>query len=148
MAKGWAGALYDQWFYSKILGTVNSIEALVSSKTVTAQFCITIDAVFTFASSSDAQKFATFVKNKLNPSKRDETDTDGIWSMPIEVYVEGVDLPFGHEYFGSNTTIIEPDNLSKRGYHGCHNTCGFSFTNDQTSICNQQTFPSGNKWYC
>ncbi|KAF9774890.1 hypothetical protein IL306_007063, partial [Fusarium sp. DS 682] len=112
MAKGWAGALYDQWFYSRIQGTVKSIEALVSTKHLTSQYCFTVDAVFDFASKADAQKFATFIQQKVGNAKRDESTANGIDGAALDVYIEGIDLPYGHAYFGSNTSKTETSSLS------------------------------------
>ncbi|KAJ6441737.1 Mitochondrial import inner membrane translocase subunit TIM8 [Purpureocillium lavendulum] len=148
MAKGWAGALYDQWFFSGIPGTLNSIEALVSTKDLTTQYCFTVDAVFTFAGASDAQRFATFVGTVVGNTKRDGLTSNVMSGNAVDVFLEGVDLPFGHAYFGSNTTGPEKGSLSGRSFGSCSNKCGFSYTNDQTSICRDQAFPLENIAFC
>lgn len=148
MAKGWAGALYDQWFYARIPGTLKSIEALVSTKQLTSQYCFTVDAVFDFASKSDAQKFATFVRKVVGNTKRDESAAVGKGDTALDVYLEGVDLPYGHAYFGSNTTKVTTNSLSGRSFHSCKNKCGFSYTSHQTGICRDKHFPPGNHAFC
>ncbi|KAF4445550.1 hypothetical protein F53441_10723 [Fusarium austroafricanum] len=147
IVQAYAGAIYDQWRFSKLPGVLVDIQTLVSTKQLTNQFCFTVDAVFQFAGKSDAQKFATFAKNLLGPTKRDDEPDSFLGRLKPDVYIEGVDLPEGHEYFGSNSTNPTHD-LSKRGIGKCRNKCGFSFTNDQTGICRDSTFPAGNSGFC
>ncbi|KAF9769900.1 hypothetical protein IL306_012609, partial [Fusarium sp. DS 682] len=150
MAKGYAGAIYDQWRFSKLPGTLVNIEALVSTKQLTSQYCFTVDAVFQFAGSADAQKFATFAANLLGNAKRDDEPDNFLARLSPDVYLEGVDLPMGHDYFGNNATEANHSGrgLSKRGFGSCVNKCGFSYTNDQTSICRDSGFPPGNSAFC
>lgn len=74
MAKGWAGALYDQWHFSHIPGTLRGVDALVSTRQLTNQYCFTVDAVFDFYGSGDAQRFATFIRGVVGNGKRDMHD--------------------------------------------------------------------------
>ncbi|KAJ2980299.1 hypothetical protein NQ176_g2725 [Zarea fungicola] len=150
MARGWAGALYDQWYYSNIPGTLRGVDALVSTRRLTTQYCFTVDAVFNFYNAADAQKFATFIKGVVGNGKRDIHEFIKTLGSNPDVYVEGVDFPIGHMVFGSHSNVtnvnISPagaaDNLSKRsGIGGCVNKCSFSFTSDQTRRCRDQTFP-------
>lgn len=143
MAKGWAGALYDQWYYSGVI--VVDIMALVSDRNINGKYCITVDAVFQFVNGRDAQKFATFISSVVGKARLDAAS----------VAIEGIDLPFGHDYFGANLSNITRTNpihptteLSKRGWSGCQNSCGFSFTKDQTRSCRAAGFPKENASYC
>lgn len=158
IAKGWAGALYDQWRFSYIPGTLVDIQAYVSTVDLSREYCITVDAMFNFAGISDAQKFATraahFLNAQKNSPQRDENSSQ--LDKPMGVFVEGVDLPIGHPYFGNATDISESENtdatsdgLVKRGgYRSCQNKCAISFTSMQTNICRDEGFPPPNRAFC
>jgi len=149
VAKGWAGALADQWYYAHT-GALKSTEILWSSYNTKGLFCATFDAIFTLTSASDAQKFATFISSQLGNTKR-EVARPMYDASKMEVYIEGVDLPIGHHFFGPNKTVDATSItvLSKReGFGSCNNRCSFDFTHDQTSICRDTTFPDGNYAFC
>lgn len=150
MARGWAGALYDQWHFAHIPGTLRGVDALVSTRTLTNQYCFTVNAVFDFYNSGDAQRFATFIRGVVGNGKRDITEFYKTLGSTPDVYIEGVDLPMGHMAFGSKSNATSVDvsstnadgDLSKRsGIGGCINKCSFSFTSDQTRICRDSSFP-------
>ena len=150
VASAWAGALADQWFYANT-GAVQSIEILWSSNSVAGLYCGTFDAVFTLVGPGDAQHFATYIGSVVGNNKRDDVEQPARLFDPgnIDIYIEGQDLPVGHPVFGGSSPRPETAPLlTKRGFGNCQNNCGFDFTNDQTGICRDPTFPVGQTTYC
>ncbi|KAI8329542.1 hypothetical protein BC941DRAFT_476244 [Chlamydoabsidia padenii] len=155
IAKAYAGAIADQWdnYQNAHHGTswISGIEAQWSTSDVTNLYCSTFDAVFIFGTTYSARLFATWVRNLMGNTKRDELPSSllSLAHLKPDVYISGVDLPEDHHYFGSNKTVTDKKALGKRTWKSCsNNKCGFSFTSDQTSICRDSTFPVGHQYTC
>ena len=152
IAKEWAGALADQWFFS---AQIKSTEVKWSSLVVDNLFCGTFDAIFTLASKSDAQKFATAISHipGIGSNKR-HVARPRFDASKMEIYIEGVDLPSGHPYFGMNETVdvTSTTSIAKRngGIGKCQNKCDADFTHAQTgpTLCRDTTFPIANHAFC
>ena len=149
IAKGWAGALADQWYSGHSGKELQSAQVMWSSYNTRGLFCATFDAIFAFQTSAEARIFATFVSGQLGNTKR-QVARSLFDASKMDVYIEGVDLPAGHLVFGSNETedATPVTVLTKRGLGSCMNRCSFNFTQDQTSECQDTTFPDGNNAYC
>ncbi|KAJ2972543.1 hypothetical protein NQ176_g7094 [Zarea fungicola] len=154
VAKAWAEDLYSRWFYANHPGTIVNIDTFASTVELNTQYCITVDAVFTFSSFYDAQAFASFAVLFVTGSlKRDEAQANP--DFPMGVFINGVDLPMDHVYFGNATAIDwtpkdDSGTLAKRQkLQNCQNYCpGVELTTRMTNICNDWSFPTGNKVTC
>ncbi|KAI8328004.1 hypothetical protein BC941DRAFT_457929 [Chlamydoabsidia padenii] len=155
IARAYAGAIADQWVKYNAAhhgaNFINGIEAQWATDNVSTLYCSTFDAVFIFGSTYSARVFATWVRNLMSNSKRDDIPStfSNMRHLKPDVYIAGVDLPENHHYFGTNKTVPIKKALGKRTWGSCsNNKCGFSFTSDQTGVCRDSTFPSGHQYRC
>lgn len=157
IAQAWAEDLYSRWFFANHPGTEVLIDTFVSTVSITQEYCVTVDALFTFDSFRDAQAFASFATQFVTGSlKRDENHPPSDW--PTGVFISGIDLPSDHPYFGNATAVDSTTssvdngagNLEERDVlNQCLNICPrIELSTRMTNVCLDDSFPSTNKFTC